>query len=186
VINRKNIGEISATGGIKFPPVAPLTNSFDICSTSIVTITILINMQNTFANTLTAHRNRLNLTVQTLADKAKVNPTLVSGLQNNKRQVGENNARRLGIALNLSGKELENFVYAAINECSEKVMEQNKPYPAEVLNLCAKQLQESGIDGDQISRCVLKPKLQDGREPDAIVYMNDGRAALIELKITPR
>ena len=143
-------------------------------------------MNSTFANTLTAHRNRLNLTVQSLADKAKVNPTLVSGLQNSRRQVGENNARRLGMALDLSGKELESFVYAAINGCTEKVMEDCKQYPAEALNLCAKQLQESGIGGEQISRCVLKPKLQDGREPDAIVYMNDGRTALIELKITPR
>jgi len=143
-------------------------------------------MNSTFANTLTAHRNRLKLTVQSLADKAKVNPTLVSGLQNSRRQIGENNARRLGVALNLSGRELENFVYAAINECSEKIMENCKPYPAEVLNLCAKHLQEQGINADNVTRCVLKPKLQDGKEPDAIVYMNDGRTALIELKITPR
>jgi len=115
-----------------------------------------------------------------------VNPTLVSGLQNSRRQIGENNARRLGVALNLSGRELENFVYAAINECSEKIMENCKPYPAEVLNLCAKHLQEQGINADNVTRCVLKPKLQDGKEPDAIVYMNDGRTALIELKITPR
>lgn len=128
----------------------------------------------------------MNLTVQDLANKAKVNPTLVSGLQNSRRQIGENNARRLGMALDLSGVELENFVYAAINECSEKIMENCKPYPAEVLNLCARHLQEQGIDGEQIDRCVLKPKLQDGREPDAVVYLNDGRTALIELKITPR
>ena len=143
-------------------------------------------MQNTFGNTLTTLRARLNLTVQDLANKAKVNPTLVSGLQNAKRQIGENNARKLGSALNLSGGELENFVYAAINECSERVMDDCKMYPAEVLNLCARHLQEQGISGEQISRCVLKPKLQDGREPDAVVYLIDGRTALIELKITPR
>lgn len=143
-------------------------------------------MTTTFGNTLTTLRNRMNLTVQDLANKAKVNPTLVSGLQNSRRQIGENNARRLGMALDLSGVELENFVYAAINECSEKIMENCKPYPAEVLNLCARHLQEQGIDGEQIDRCVLKPKLQDGREPDAVVYLNDGRTALIELKITPR
>ena len=53
-------------------------------------------MQNTFANTLTTLRNRMNLTVQDLANKAKVNPTLVSGLQNSRRQIGEYNAKKLG------------------------------------------------------------------------------------------
>ena len=143
-------------------------------------------MNSTFATTLTSLRGRLNLSVQQLADKAKVNPTLVSGLQNNRRQVGENNARRLGMALNLSGRELENFVYAAINLCTEKVLDECKGFPAEVLNLCARHLQEQGINADHVNRCVLKPKLQDGREPDAVVYLKDGRTALIELKITPR
>jgi len=131
-------------------------------------------------------RNRMNLSVQELADKASLPPTLISGLQSNNRHIGENNARRLGLALNLSGRELDVFVYDAINRCSEKLLEDCKKYPAEIINLAAKHLQAHGIDGEQVIRCVLKPKLQDGSEPDAMVFLNDGTTAFVELKISTR
>jgi len=143
-------------------------------------------MTSTFANALTTLRTRLNLTVQDLATKAKVPPTLVSGLQSSNRHIGENNARKLGLALKLSERELETFVYSAINDCSEKVLDDCKAFPAEILNLCARNLKEQGIDGGQIDRCVLKPKLQDGKEHDAVLFLTDGRTAFVDLKISTR
>jgi hypothetical protein len=128
----------------------------------------------------------MNLTVQELADKANLPATLISGLQSSNRHIGENNARRLGLALNLSGRELDTFVYEAINRCSEKLLEDSKKYPAEIINLAAKHLQQLGINGEQVTRCVLKPKLKDGSEPDAVVFLNDGRTAFLELKISTR
>ena len=143
-------------------------------------------MTTTFGNTLTSLRTRMDLTVQELADKANLPATLVSGLQSGNRHIGENNARRLGAALNLAGRELDTFVYEAINLCSEKLLEDCKRFPAEIINLAAKHLQAQGIDGEQVTRCVLKPKLKDGSEPDAVLFLDDGRTALIELKISTR
>jgi transcriptional regulator with XRE-family HTH domain len=139
-----------------------------------------------FGERLNDLRTEKNLTVQQLADRADVNPTLISGLQNNNRTIGENNARRIGVALGLTGIELEDFIYLAINAAKEKVLDEFKSYPAEVLNLVAHELCQSGIAPDMVNRCIRNPKLQGGLNPNAAVYLKDGRSALIEINISQR
>ena len=143
-------------------------------------------MNKSFGQTLSDLRVKQNLTVQQLADRADVNPTLISGLQNNNRTIGENNARRIGRALELTGTELDAFVYLAINAAKDRVLEAFRTYPAEVINLVALELNRAGIGPDVVSRCVLHPKLQDGLTPDAAIYLKDGRSALIEIKVLER
>ena len=133
-------------------------------------------MNNTFGQTISTLRTRRNLTVQELADRAKVPSTLISGLQNHNRTVGEHNADKIGRALNLTGAELENFIYLGINNCTERVLERNKNYPAELINLLCNQLHEQGINWQEVSRCVSKPD-------DAVVVLNNGTKVHIETKI---
>ena len=99
----------------------------------------------TFGERLNNLRKQHDLTVYQLAKRAGVHQSLISGLQTNNRVVGEHNARKIGKALQLEGEALESFVYQAINNCTEKVLNEFKSYPAEVLNLIAGILASTGI-----------------------------------------
>jgi transcriptional regulator with XRE-family HTH domain len=136
---------------------------------------------NTFANTLNALRKERHLTVRELSKLANVGEPLISGLQQGNRRIGECAARKLGTALKLIGQELDTFIYQAINNCSEKVLNSSKAYPAELLNLVAGELNSLGISPDWIARCVRKPQ-----NADATVFLNDGRSATINLEVAIR
>src|SRR4051812_11505941 len=115
----------------------------------------------TFSEKLNSLRRDCKLTVYQLAARAGVPQSLISGLSTSNRVIGENNARKIGEALQLSGDELESFIYLAINACSEKVLQDSKRYPAEILNLIATELQSFGITAETINRCVRKPRFND-------------------------
>lgn len=87
-----------------------------------------------------------------LAKRADVPCSLIAGLQSGKRRIGELQARRIGLALGLHGTQFEEFIFEAINQCSEKVLFESRPYPAEVLNIWAKVLRGAGITPEQV-RC---------------------------------
>lgn len=136
----------------------------------------------TFGETLNGSRKENKLTVYELAERADIHQSLVSGLQTDSRQIGEYVARKLAKALSLDEAETEGFVYLAINNCSVKVLQCSQGYPAEVLNLIAGELHNQGIFPDTIMRCVRK----SNDDTDAALYLNNGKAALINLEIVYR
>lgn len=103
-----------------------------------------------FAHQLKALRQQAKLTNRELARLARVPESLISGLQNHNRQLGEFQARKIGAALRLTDEDLEQFVYAAVDTCTEKMLNDSKPYPAQLLNLLAIQLQRAGIQAEAI------------------------------------
>ena len=133
----------------------------------------------TFAETLNRLRKANNLTVDELGRRAGVYPSLISSVQTGNRQIGEYVARKLAKVLDLAGEELEDFVYLAINECTVKVLERCKEYPAEVLCLVANELYNQGIAPESIMRCVRKPAT-------ATLCMNDGKESVISLESSVR
>jgi transcriptional regulator with XRE-family HTH domain len=135
----------------------------------------------TFGNRLNTLRKQRNLTVHQLAKLAGVHKSLISGLNTDSRVIGEYNARKIGNALQLDGNELDNFIYLAINQCSEKILEQYKGCPAEVLNLVGDILAKAGIAPNRIKACVRKPS-----DADATLYLDDGKAALINVEVAYR
>lgn len=106
-----------------------------------------------FSSQLHKLRTDAKLTNLELARLAGVPESLISGLQNGNRRVGEYQARKIGRALKLTGNELEQFVYTAINTCTEKVLGDAKAYPSQLLNLVALQLHRAGISADSIFDC---------------------------------
>ena len=128
-------------------------------------------------------RQKACLTTQQLATKANVPQSLISGLQSGNRRVGEDNARKIGTALNLTGRELEDFIYKAINSSTERILKEYNLYPSEILNLVADELQSTGISPMNITRCIRKPQLVD-YNPDAVLYLEDGRRVLLNLEVT--
>lgn len=140
-------------------------------------------MDNNFATKLYNLRTSHHLTSAELAIKANVPPSLISGLQSGNRVIGEYNARKIGKALHLTGDELEEFIYLAISQCSEKVLTASKNYPAAIINLVASKLQEQGILPEKISQCVRRPKKNDA---DAALYLDDGKEAFIKVEVVVR
>ena len=137
-----------------------------------------MELSNTFGNKLNNLKIARGLSSVELARKAGISEGLLSGLIHDQRVIGEYTARKIGNALQLTGNALEEFVYAAINNCSEKVLESSKQYPAELINLVARKLQENGIVPSEINRCVRNEK-----DADAALYLKDGRQATISLEL---
>jgi len=141
-------------------------------------------MKDTFGNHINELRGRLNLTVRQLAARAGVPETLICGLQGGSRVVGENNARKIGAALELAGDKLESFVYRALNDATEKILETSQAYPSEILNLVACELRSIGICPETITQCVRKPMFSD--TADAALYLEDGRTAVVDVRLSFR
>jgi len=133
-------------------------------------------MKNAFPELLIRLRKQSNLTTLELAELADVPRSLISGLENNTRRIGEMQATRLGTALGLDGQELQEFIYLAINTCTEKVLVESKGYPSEIINLVTRQLRQAGILPEQV----------DAYEVDGSnisLLLNNGREAKVETRL---
>lgn len=128
---------------------------------------------NDFPQQISKLRQKANLTNQELAEIAQVPASFISGLQTGHRKIGELQAKKIGNALGLDGRELEDFVLRGIDTCSEKVLKDFVAYPAELLNLLARQLNHAGIGPQHISHCVVNDSGAD------IVLANGSKATLV-------
>ncbi len=133
-----------------------------------------------FSSQLHKLRTDAKLTNLELARLAGVPESLISGLQNGNRRVGEYQARKIGRALKLTGNELEQFVYTAINTCTEKVLGDAKAYPSQLLNLVALQLHRAGISADSIFDCDVTG---NQHEQDVTLRLGGGKTASIKTQL---
>ena len=96
-------------------------------------------------------RKALRLKGKELSKRACVPETLVSGLQNDSRKIGEVQATRIGKALGLSGNDLLEFVYVALNESKGRLLNSSKIYRAEILNYLPNLIASHGIRAEEIA-----------------------------------
>jgi len=137
-------------------------------------------MKNDFPNLLSTLRKQARLTNRELAEEANVSRSLIPSLQTGRRCVGEYQARKLAGALGLEGKDLEQFVFCAIDRCTEKVLKDLQGYPAELINLVALQLKQAGITPESMGECRVKV---DEDESGADIILNDGKHLVLETKL---
>lgn len=133
-------------------------------------------MNEPFSSQLYRLRTNAKLTNAELAQRADVPESFISGLQNDNRRVGEFQARKIGKALNLHGERLEEFVLRAIDTCTKKVLEEARDYPAELLNLLAKQLRRAGIYAEAIEAFDITG---DESEQGVTLLLGSGRKATL-------
>jgi cyanate lyase len=100
-------------------------------------------------------RKALRLKGKELSKRACVPETLVSGLQNDSRKIGEIQATRIGKALGLSGNDLLEFVYVALNESKGRLLNSSKIYCAEILNYLPNLISIQGIKAEEIVDSVI-------------------------------
>jgi len=133
-------------------------------------------MKENFADRLIELRTQRGLTNVKLAERADVPCSLIAGLQSGKRRVGEMQARRIGVALGLQATELETFIFDAINQCSEKVLNESRDYPAELLNRLAILLRKAGILPEQVCDCTVVGD-------DLALVLVNGKQVTVETKL---
>jgi hypothetical protein len=104
-------------------------------------------------------RKALRLKSKELSKRACVPATLLSGLQNDSRKIGELQATRIGKALGLSGNDLLEFVYVALNESKGRLLNSSKIYCAEILNYLPNLIAIHRIRAEEIVDSVI---LEDG------------------------
>ena len=109
----------------------------------------------TLANEITEKRKALGITSKKLAELASVPQSLISGLQRGTRKIGEIQATRVGRALGLEGIYLMDFIYLAMNESSQRLLESSKAYPVEILNNLANLLGNGGVPPELIENVVV-------------------------------
>lgn len=137
-------------------------------------------MNEQFSTMLSRLRRNANLTNLELAEQAQVSRSLIPGLQSGKRRIAQHQATKIGKALGLEDDALERFVFSAINNCSKKLLNESLAYPAELLNLLARQLRLAGIQPEQVDGCVV----EEGREESEVaIRLKDGRQARLETKL---
>ena len=117
-------------------------------------------------------RKALRLKGKELSKRACVPETLVSGLQNDSRKIGEVQATRIGKALGLSGKSLLEFVYLALNESKRRLLHSSKDYSAEILNYLPNLIAIHGIMAEEILETSI---LEDGIK----LSLKNGNAATV-------
>lgn len=127
-----------------------------------------------FGNYLSRLRKQSGMTNKQLANRARVPSSLIAGLQSGKRRVGEIQANKIGVALELQGNQLDSFVLSAVNTCTEKILTEAKDYPSSFLNLIARQLRLAGILPSQLTNYQIKG---DATKHEVRLLLDDGRIA---------
>lgn len=130
-----------------------------------------------FGEYLTTLRNNAKLTNRELGKLAHVSHSFIAGLQSGRRSVGEHSARKIGVALGLRDKELDEFILRAIDTCTEKVLNIAKDFPADLINLLPIELRAAGISPEHVQRY----EIQNDRDVD--LYLNNGRKVRIETTV---
>jgi len=121
-------------------------------------------------------RKALRLKGKELSKRACVPQTLVSGLQNDSRKIGEVQATRIGKALGLSGNDLLEFVYVALNESKGRLLNSSKIYCAEILNYLPNLIAIHGIRAEEIVDTVI---LEEG----IALTLENGSTATVSARV---
>jgi transcriptional regulator with XRE-family HTH domain len=100
---------------------------------------------------LKSRRKELGLTSKELSKRSLVSESLLCGLQKGNRRIGERQASRIASALEYNESEQREFVYLAMNESSQRLLESSKLYPVEILNSFPELLRNHGIVPEIIS-----------------------------------
>ena len=87
-----------------------------------------------FKDLLISKRKQQGLTAKELSKSASVSESLRSGIQNGNRRIADKQASRIANALDLTGCDKLEFVYLAMNESSDRLLESSRGYPVEILN----------------------------------------------------
>ncbi len=106
---------------------------------------------NHFKDLLISKRKALGLTSKELSKQSSVSESLLSGLQSGNRRIGEKQASRIASALGLKKQEKSDFIFMAMNESTQRLLESSKAYPVEILNSLPGLLRKKGILPENIN-----------------------------------
>ena len=106
---------------------------------------------NHFKDLLISKRKALGLTSKELSKQSSVSESLLSGLQSGNRRIGEKQASRIASALGLKKQDKSDFIFMAMNESTQRLLESSKAYPVEILNSLPGLLRNKGVLPENIN-----------------------------------
>jgi transcriptional regulator with XRE-family HTH domain len=106
---------------------------------------------NHFKDLLISKRKALELTSKELSKQSSVSESLLSGLQSGNRRIGEKQASRIASALGLINQDERDFIFMAMNESTQRLLESSKSYPVEILNSLPGLLRNKGVLPENIN-----------------------------------
>ena len=106
---------------------------------------------NHFKDLLISKRKALGLTSKELSKQSSVSESLLSGLQSGNRRIGEKQASRIASALGLINQDERDFIFMAMNESTQRLLESSKSYPVEILNSLPSLLRNKGVLPENIN-----------------------------------
>jgi transcriptional regulator with XRE-family HTH domain len=106
---------------------------------------------NHFKDLLISKRKALGLTSKELSKQSSVSESLLSGLQSGNRRIGEKQASRIASALGLINQDERDFIFMAMNESTQRLLESSKAYPVEILNSLPGLLRNKGVLPENIN-----------------------------------
>ena len=106
---------------------------------------------NHFKDLLISKRKALGLTSKELSKQSSVSESLLSGLQSGNRRIGEKQASRIASALGLKEQEKSDFIFMAMNESTQRLLESSKSYDVEILNSLPGLLRNKGVLPENIN-----------------------------------
>jgi len=130
---------------------------------------------NHFKDLLISKRKALGLTSKELSKQSSVSESLLSGLQSGNRRIGEKQASRIASALGLIKQDERDFIFMAMNESTQRLLESSKAYPVEILNSLPGLLRNKGVLPENINRArILDSFLEISLESGDVVrvYVN--------------
>ena len=144
-----------------------------------------------FGDSLRQKRMEAGKTVRRLAEEAGVSFALLTCIENARRGAGRSTLERLGAALGLKERELDEFILDGLVICKrERLLGAAEAYPARVLNALPSALRWMGVVPAQVEKCEAVQESAGKRKStptvaaDFVVHLKDGRTVNVSFKIS--
>ena len=144
-----------------------------------------------FGEHLREMRMKSGKTVRRLAEEAEVSFALLTCIENARRGAGRSTLERLGAALGLKERELDDFILDGMVICKrERLLGAAEGYPARVLNALPSALRWMGVLPEDVQACEpvqqadWKRTSSPMRAADFVVHLKDGSKVNVSFKIS--
>ena len=130
-------------------------------------------------------REKHGWSMNELARRANVSPSIVHDLEKGKRNAGRVVFGKLAHAFGLEGTDADLFVSSALAEAStQRTLDPVREWPDGFANWLITSLKSQGIERDQISKWRVKPRDEKDVGPDLVLHLESGKQVIFQLKST--
>jgi len=138
-----------------------------------------------FPEKLKSLREKRGWSMNELARRASVSPSIVHDLEKGKRTAGRKIFAKLATAFGYQAIDADLFVSTAL-ECAskQKTLDRSREWPTAFSNWMVLCLKAHGVERDEICGWRLKSEPGSGMAPDLLIELKEQKLVIIQLKAT--